>query len=130
MTPIRFDLEDVMTLVRRCEEADDPDTRPSFYQKTQGNEDPDPALHFVHDQGVYLMNNLSDQPEELEDRVVYAKGLSPDDSDWHRKCRRAVGGDDFVETLPLAWARKADEAGMDEFVIMVGDDSIELRVDA
>lgn len=68
-----------------------------------------PALHFVHDHGVYLMSN--GLPRDLvagsgseRCRIAYADGCDPTvDSfdDWYGTSRDLVGGDDFVEELPI-----------------------------
>ena len=65
--------------------------------------DPGPSLLFVHDQGLYLMSNghpnLPDQ-----NRTVYADGFSPHTvpfEEWWEAARDLVGGDDFVEALPV-----------------------------
>ena len=57
-----------------------------------------PAIHFVKDHGVYLMSNAV-MPEGARPLVAYAEGYNPGVDafeDWH------VGGDDFVESLPVA----------------------------
>jgi hypothetical protein len=73
-----------------------------------GEEANGPALFLVHDQGVYLMSNGS--PRDTEGgqdgrcRVAYAEGCDPnvgEFDDWYGTSRDLVGGDDFVETLPL-----------------------------
>ena len=73
---------------------------------------PVPALLFIHDQGVYLMSNgiprLSNgnnpnQPD-VNSRVAYAEGCDPnvgEFDDWYGMSRELVGGDDFVEILPI-----------------------------
>lgn len=67
--------------------------------------DPEPALNFVHDQGIYLMSN--GKPQLADDdpgRVIYAEGFDPSKEsfdDWWEGARAIVGGDDFVEPLPL-----------------------------
>ena len=66
-----------------------------------------PALLFVHDQGVYLMSN--GEPRLLtkdgkSNHVVYAEGCNPnigEFDDWYGMSRELVGGDDFVEILPI-----------------------------
>jgi len=66
-----------------------------------------PALLFVHDQGVYLMSN--GEPRLLTEdgntnRVIYAEGCDPnvgEFDDWYGMSRELVGGDDFVEILPI-----------------------------
>lgn len=62
-----------------------------------------PALHFVKDQGAYLMSNgsprLLNGPETASSKVVYAEGLGPE---CHpQDLCEACGGDDFVETIDL-----------------------------
>ena len=67
-----------------------------------------PALHFVKDSGIYLMSNGSPQLEGSEfgqtskSAVVYAHGYDPSVEDVYDKCRDAVGGDDFVESIDIA----------------------------
>jgi len=66
-----------------------------------------PALLFVHDQGVYLMSN--GEPRLLTEdgnanRVTHAEGCDPnigEFDDWYGMSRELVGGDDFVEILPI-----------------------------
>ena len=65
-----------------------------------------PALHFVHDDGIYLLSSSAERDivEGNTSRVVYAKGYDPrTDEDVWEKARAAVGGDDFVEALPIEW---------------------------
>lgn len=86
-----------------------------------------PALFLVHDHGVYLMSN--GLPRDLvagsgseRSRVAYAEGCDPtvgEFDDWYSTSRDLVGGDDFVETLPLgdaeAFLRNCGE--FDEFTV-------------
>ncbi|WP_353208444.1 DUF3085 domain-containing protein [Sphingorhabdus sp.] len=75
-----------------------------------------PALLFVHDQGVYLMSN--GEPRLLTEdgksnHVVYAKGCDPsigEFDNWYGMSRELVGGDDFVEILPISndWVKECD----------------------
>lgn len=60
-----------------------------------------PALHFVHDDGIYLMSSGVDGGTVSD--VVYAQGFNPktDAEVWDR-ARDAVGGDDFVEAIPIS----------------------------
>jgi hypothetical protein len=61
-----------------------------------------PALLFVHDQGVYLMSN--GMPRTDPNTVAYAEGCNPgvgEFDDWYGMSRELVGGDDFVEILPI-----------------------------
>lgn len=60
-----------------------------------------PSLQLVHDDGIYLMSSGSPMMDK-ETRCAYAKGYNPGkDGDVWDKCRAAVGGDDFVESLPI-----------------------------
>lgn len=62
----------------------------------------------VKDQGIYLMSQNEPRPANAPEvvgggfhhTVVYAKDYDPKDGEkvWE-KCRAAVGGDDFVETV-------------------------------
>ena len=70
-----------------------------------------PALLFVHDQGVYLMSNgiprfRPENPAQDVNscHVAYAEGCNPnigEFDDWYGTSRELVGGDDFVEILPI-----------------------------
>lgn len=82
-----------------------------------GQDEYDPAkipghLKLVKDQGAYLMS--SGRPHlmgsETRNKVVYAAGFGPD-ADWDR-VQDALGGDDFVQAIPLEWLDRAfsDEA--------------------
>jgi hypothetical protein len=65
-----------------------------------------PALHMAKDDGIYLLSSSAarDIAEGQTSRVVYANGYNPTtDEDVWEKCREAVGGDDFVEALPIEW---------------------------
>lgn len=68
-------------------------------------EPPQPALLFVHDEGVYLMSNglPADQPAGAKrSYVAYAEGCNPDiDADCWETSRALVGGDDFGEVIIL-----------------------------
>ena len=75
-----------------------------------------PALLFVHDSGVYLMSN--GEPRLLTEdgksnHVIYAEGCNPtigEFDDWYNMSRELVGGDDFVEILPIVdgWLEECD----------------------
>lgn len=90
-----------------------------------------PSLLLVHDHGVYLMSGgvpmLEDPNRPGTATVTYAAGLDPN-ADYD-DVRDAVGGDDFVERIPLsmianALARKPNAR---ELVILFSDESLELR---
>jgi DUF3085 family protein len=81
------------------------------FRRILGEESASPALHFVKDEGIYLMSNGSPRdiigPARDSDLgrsfVVYAKGFNPTaDPDVWERSREAVGGDDFVESFPIA----------------------------
>ncbi len=79
------------------------------------DETPTPALLFVHDDGVYLMSNgiPRDFADDTESRsyVVHAATTKPNvDEDWWHNAADLVGGDDFVEILPVTqqWLEDCD----------------------
>lgn len=95
---------------------------------------PAPGLLFVHDQGVYLMSN--GRPADTDDSkpsgssyVVYAAGCNPHDEqcdDWYETSRDLVGGDDFVEVLPLEDMQQfmTNCTQYDEFVVEVTSNNL------
>jgi len=100
-TDLHFPMQKVLRkLMVQIENATDPETRPTYEQKVDGITDPPPQFHMAKDQGIYLMTNLVEQPE---DNIVYAEGFSTDDPQWHHHCSHAVGGDDFVTHIPIEW---------------------------
>ena len=65
-----------------------------------------PSLTFVKDRGVYLMSSAAERllADGATSVVCYAKGHDPrTDEDWYDEGVRAVGGDDFAESLPIEW---------------------------
>lgn len=56
------------------------------------------------DHGVYLLaEHGSSDDRGRRKNIAYAEGMHPDrDEVWYETARRAVGGDDFAETLPIA----------------------------
>ena len=60
------------------------------------------GFYFVKDEGIYVMNGYANE-DPKDNLVVYALGYDPhkDDDVWERS-RRAVGGDDFAESIPLS----------------------------
>ena len=60
------------------------------------------GFFFVKDEGIYVMNSYSNE-DPKDNLVVYALDYDPhkDDDVWERS-RRAVGGDDFAESIPLS----------------------------
>lgn len=80
---------------------------------------PGPALLFVHDSGVYLMSN--GVPREVSD-VAYADGCNPhtsDFDDWYNRSKDLVGGDDFVEVIPIdnTWLETCKKCELFELVV-------------
>jgi hypothetical protein len=64
------------------------------------------ALHWVKDDGIYLLSSSAERDivDGTSSRVVYAQGYDPrTDADVWEKARAVVGGDDFVEALPIEW---------------------------
>jgi Protein of unknown function (DUF3085) len=61
-----------------------------------------PMLWLVKDEGIYLMSSakLEEFPED-KSHICYAEGFAPDASDSYEKCKKVVGGDDFVESFPF-----------------------------
>ena len=74
-----------------------------------------PCLLLVHDTGVYLMSNgIPRYFDESGNKsyVVYAEHCHPDnDEEYRETSRELVGGDDFVETLPIprSWRDACDQ---------------------
>jgi hypothetical protein len=84
----------------------------------------EPCLWLVHDQGLYLMSGAAEQLRSPDGKhsVVYAKGCNPyTDSNYWDFSRLLVGGDDFVDRIPLESFVKA---------IKLGAEAIELEVTA
>lgn len=99
-----------------------------------------PGLWLVKDEGIYLMSNgtpglLADgmiatgqeKPGEARLMVAYAKGYDPTKEDrgevWD-KARDAVGGDDFVELVPVDWIEKALAGDAAEVVITMSGNTM------
>lgn len=83
------------------------------------SEDIDPSkvpahLQLAKDHGVYLLSSgtprLMDPADPKGERslVAYAKGMGPDDG-WD--AWQTLGGDDFVESIDLAFVKKAIDLG-------------------
>lgn len=68
-----------------------------YYEQTN------PTLLLVKDEGIYLMASakLKEIPKD-NSHVCYAEGFEPDTPNSWEKCRRAVGGDDFVEEFAFS----------------------------
>lgn len=99
-----FKTDDVIRCVQHALEAE------SWNMGWLEEETPRPALFFVHDQGVYLMSNseqrdmITGPDGERKAYTAYAEGCNPNIGsfdEWYGTSRDLVGGDDFVETLPI-----------------------------
>lgn len=101
-----------LTIAERREIYGDDVVEPQEREEEKGKA----GLWLVKDRGIYLMSNGDPadmgrwKPGQVTPtcRVVYAKTFDPDrDEDvWHRS-RDAVGGDDFVEMLPVEMVEPA-----------------------
>ena len=60
------------------------------------------GFFFVKDEGIYVMNSYTNE-DPKDNLVVYALDYDPhkDDDVWERSWR-AVGRDDFAESIPLS----------------------------
>jgi hypothetical protein len=74
-----------------------------------------PALHLVHDQGVYIMSNgLPADKKHVRKKsgrcfVSYANGCHPKKNEfWWETSRDLAGGDDFVDSIPLSDFKATD----------------------
>ncbi len=84
-----------------------------------------PTLYFVKDSGIYLMTaaKLKEIPAD-KSHVAYAKGYSPDDEDCWEKCKNAVGGDDFAETISFSPQMQQAVTDGSDLVLKVTEKSI------
>jgi hypothetical protein len=86
-------------------------------------------LQLVKDRGCYLMSSgvprLLDPTDASGQRsqVVYADGMRPEDGPW---ATDELGGDDFVEVVNLAFARKIASDGASHLVVEITESSIVL----
>lgn len=95
------------------------------------DETPTPALLFVHDDGVYLMSNgipIDQRDDSTEPRSysVHAQTTKPgyDNPDWWENSRALVGGDDFVEILPVTQQWLDDCDTFEECYVTVENNSL------
>jgi hypothetical protein len=144
MAMLVFDMEELRPLVEMTRAAKEftptfsdlldpkimkPGAKPSrdrFYDaKDVDHSKVEPCLNLVHDEGVYMMSNAVHQKKGPDGRlpVAYAKGLGKD-ADYD-VVRDAVGGDDFVEKIPLEWYDAAVKAGATQFCIEMTSDRME-----
>lgn len=96
--------------VRRCVEhaLQSKEWRMGYSEKS-----PQPAILFVHDDGVYCMSNGLPGDVVSEKCVfrAFAKGCDPNkDEDFYEEARFLVGGDDFGETFVVnpEWIKMCD----------------------
>jgi hypothetical protein len=138
MIHLRFPLRDVLVLAEHA--ITSPEHGPTYTEHAEGTT-PTPSLWFVGDEGLYLMSNgLPGQPDPPGgDRmhVVYADGY--DTSMSKHAISREIGGDDFVEALPLLVAKpgettlytqltEATADGYDLFVISMDETAMQLSL--
>ena len=116
MSRLIFDVDEVREQVEHAQGC-------SHFRKAYGQE-PEPSLFLVHDQGVYLMSagiphlERPDRPESS--KVVYAEGCNPNtDDDWYDEAHCLVGGDDFVEMIPLASLEQLLALGLEGIKIVI-----------
>ncbi|NDD52319.1 DUF3085 domain-containing protein [bacterium] len=101
-------------LVRRCVEHA---LKSDKFRMPFSEEKPQPALLFVHDDGVYLMSNglpadIIVSKKSPMSYAAYAKSCNPSlDDDWWENSRALVGGDDFGEIVLIdkSWLKKCDD---------------------
>jgi hypothetical protein len=136
MIELRFPLRDILALADHAIAA--PDHKPS-YSNTLDGTTPTAALWLVGDEGLYLMSNgLPDQQHPTENNrlhLVYADGYRTSSS--KHAVADEIGGDDFVQPLPLldpqpgeatlqAQLTAAVADGFDLFVIDLDRTSVQL----
>lgn len=85
-----------------------------------------PTVILVKDEGIYLIS----EKHKAGDLVVYAKGYDPKLGEhvWD-KCRAAVGGDDFGETLQMTdpMVQAAKQGRLAVFTLNVTQTSISVE---
>lgn len=104
------------------------------HRPTYGQENPQPALWLVKDQGVYLMSNGApmQQNPNVENKkaiVCYAKECDPtakEFDDWYDASRRIMGGDDGCDALELETFEKAIAQGVKAIKIKVTEKSLSI----
>ena len=86
------------------------------------------GFYFVKDEGIYVMNGYANKDNE-DNLVVNALGYDPhkDDDVWERSWR-AVGRDDFAESIPLSdeQLKRLVEGG--HLVLEVSETDIKIEV--
>jgi hypothetical protein len=108
---MKWKLKDLEPLIIHAVEATE--HCQTYSQQFAGIENPPPALQLVHDSGIYLMSNGNPnlpRPDGKEGSlVIYAQGFDPDkdgEDVWHN-ARAEVGGDDFVQGIPMEFVLNA-----------------------
>lgn len=115
-----FKTDDIVRCLRHTLEAENWEV--AFLEDTT----PRPGLFFVHDNGVYMMSNGLPRDRDPGDErayVAYAENCDPTrDPEWWHNSAALVGGDDFVETLPVdqSWLDGCEEYA-EMHVHIVGD---------
>jgi hypothetical protein len=86
------------------------------------------GFYFVKDEGIYVMNGYANEDPE-DNLVVYALGYDPhkDDDVWERSWR-AVGRDDFAESIPLSEQQLTRLLLGRHLVLEVSETSIKIEV--
>lgn len=146
MTILRFDIEKIAGLADHARNAPGNAMGSAQRAEVYGEDNafcPQPGeeavaraeLCLVKDRGIYI-GSSGIYPEGHERTlpggrmaVAYAVGYDPADHDpgeLHNLCRAAVGGDDFVESIPLEWLDAAVDARAPEFVVDFAPDGITL----
>lgn len=81
-------------------------------------------LVLVHDDGIYLCP----VPVPSAAFVLYADGCNPADEDddmtVYDRCRDLVGGDDFVDKVPLDWVVTAIERDWQNLCLQVTEKQV------
>jgi hypothetical protein len=133
MIELRFPLREVLAMARHAIAA--PDHKPS-YSNTLDGTTPTPALWLVGDEGIYLMSNgLPVQQRVNDGNQLYADGYRTSRS--KHAVADEIGGDDFVQPLPLlerqsgkatlhAQLAEAVADGFDLFVVDLDETSMYL----
>lgn len=128
MAKLTFRTAEVRELVKHARASEE-------HQAPYGLGDPSPGLFLVKDEGVYLMSN-GIPSQELPDqgngknrvKVAYAVGFDPvkqDRMEVYDRARAAVGGDDFIEFVPLDMIEQVMGGETVDLVLTESDLSLE-----
>ena len=123
MTTLKFKKDELRRVVEHSANA------PSHNMGWESDTPEGPAIILVKDDGIYLMSNgePADIVKDPTRFVAYARGYDPRDGDVWEKCRAAVGGDDFAETIPLDKTTIDCILGGVELTVRITSNAIELR---